>query len=104
MYAIDSLAPMYPLYADVMGRDTFTDFGQSAVTGNVSISPDIIPIGGEPLINPKEELAKNWNVDLGKSLTAEAYNMIYMRGISHAPQKTKAKFYLYYSKNITQQT
>lgn len=98
MYAVSTLDIIYPIYMDVMLRDTFKDFGQSSVSGNVCCSPDIIPRGMEPIVNPDKELVNKWFDDIGKKLTLQANNMIYMRGISHSQQKTKAKFYLYYSK------
>lgn len=97
MYAIDTISPEYPLYMDVMMRDTFNDFGQMPVNGNVCNSPDIVPVGMNALANPEEKLTKTWFQDIGKKLTVGANNTIYLRGISHNPNKTKAKFYLYYS-------
>lgn len=98
MYAIDSLAPLYPVYTDVMLRDNLQDFGQAKVTGSVCASPDIIPVGLDALDNPQKKLTESWFQDIGQNLTANANNVIYLRGISHNSRKTKAKFYLYYSK------
>ena len=97
MYAIDTISPEYPLYMDVMLRDTFDDFGQAFVSGSVCKSPDIIPVGLNALSDPAGELKKQWFRDIGKDLTANANNVIYLRGISHNPKGTKARFYLYYS-------
>lgn len=98
MYAIDSVSPEYPVYMDVMVRDNFADFGQESVSGNVCASPDIVPVGLNALTNPTRQLTDTWFQDIGTSIFTNANNVIYMRGISHNPQKTSAKFYLYYSK------
>lgn len=97
MYAIDSISPEYPLYMDVMIRDSFDDFGQSLVGGNICKSPDIVPVGLNALTEPQKFLTDNWFKDIGANLSPNANNVIYLRGISHSPEKTKAKFYLYYS-------
>lgn len=97
MYAIDTISPEYPVYMDVMVRDTLSDFGQAQVSGSVCKSPDIVPAGLNALTDPVTELKGQWFKDVGRDLVANANNVIYLRGISHNPQKTKAKFYLYYS-------
>lgn len=97
MYAIDALLPEYPLYMDVMMRDGLNDFGQTPVSGNICASPDIVPVGLDALTEPEKTLTEQWFQDIGTNLVENANNVIYLRGISHNPQATKAKFYLYYS-------
>lgn len=98
MYAIDAISPEYPVYMDVMMRDNFHDFGQSDVSGNLCKSPDIIPVGINDLDKPAETLKNNWFQDIGQNVLTDTNNVIYLRGISHSPESTTAKFYLYYSK------
>lgn len=97
MYAIDTISPEYPVYMDVMVRDTLSDFGQAQVSGSVCKSPDIVPAGLNALADPAKELKGQWFKDVGRDLVVNANNVIYLRGISHNPEKSKAKFYLYYS-------
>lgn len=97
MYAIDTISPEYPVYMDVMVRDTLSDFGQAQVSGNVCRSPDIVPMGLDAPADPVEELKDQWFKDVGRDLVVNANNVIYLRGISHNPKESKARFYLYYS-------
>ena len=98
MYGVESFSTMPPVYMDVLLRDTLSDYGQGAAFATMSNSPDVVPAGLDILTDPARYLTDSWNKDCAKSVIDNAYNMIYMRGISHAEKNCKAKFYLYYCK------
>lgn len=73
----------YSYYLDVMVRDTLTDVGQIPYPGtDVSSSPDIYPVGTQPLADPDTLLA-TWNkgptANIYWNSTSPVTNYIYIR-------------------------
>jgi len=85
MQAVDSFKKIYPLYMDMIMRDSLADIGKVPATGTLSHSPDIVPVGTMPLADPKATLQGNWYKDIGQNLQANQYNYIYLRGRSLYP-------------------
>ncbi len=84
---------------DILIRDSTSDTGKYPTGGTLSHSPDIIPYGTSPIQDPGKLVDKdNWSKDLGKNLTANATNYLYVRGQNLANKKQTGEMYLYYSK------
>lgn len=96
MQGIDLFSDIYPLYNDLVVRDNIFDFGQSPVSGELTVSPDIIPNGTE-LFPDIDILRDNWFKDFGKDILKNTFNNIYMRGINLSTNKQIVRFSLYYS-------
>lgn len=79
-------------------RHNFGSTGLYPTNGALSQSPDIIPIGTQPISNPDQFISDdNWNKDFGSSTNASVPNYIYIRGANLAGGESTGKFYLYYS-------
>jgi len=89
-------------YQDIYLRDFVGDTGQIPSTTRlyVNMSPDIIPAGQTPTPNYQSTYTANYNgpYNYYQSLTANAYNYIYVRGFNAAPQATSGTVNLYWAK------
>ncbi|MCI1785297.1 MAG: hypothetical protein LKI59_04040 [Bacteroidales bacterium] len=84
---------------DVYLRAGTSDGGNYPRTGILSLSPDIIPSGIDPIENPnKYFLVDNWNRDMGRDLIARMQNYIYVRAKNLAGKTQTGRLYLYYCK------
>ena len=84
---------------DILIRDSLSDTGKYPTSGTLSHSPDIIPFGTSPIQDPTTLIdATHWEKDLGKNLTANATNYLYVRGENLANKAQTGNMYLYYSK------
>ncbi len=84
---------------DILIRDSKGDTGKYPTGGTLSHSPDIIPYGTSPIQDPSTFVDKtNWSKDLGKNLTANATNYLYVRGKNLANKAQTGEMYLYHSK------
>lgn len=85
-------------WKDLYFRKTFGDDGTYPTSGTLSASPDIIPNGSQPRVDPSQLISdQNWAIDSGSTTNADAVNYIYLRGQNLGPNKTKGRVYLYYS-------
>ncbi len=83
---------------DLHLRSNFSDTGQYPTGGTLSSSPDIIPYGVEPVSNPEETFVNtNWDKDMGKTLTANTPNYLYVRGKNLGTATTDGIVNLYYA-------
>lgn len=83
---------------DLYFRHNFQDTGKYPTSGSLSASPDIIPLGQNPISDPKYLIAdENWDKDYGSSTNASQANYIYLRGRNLGQAETEGRVYLYYS-------
>jgi len=83
---------------DLHFRHYFGDTGKYPTSGVLSASPDIVPLGREPVADPQYMIdGTNWTTDLGGATYASEPNYIYLRGENLATGAAGGKVYLYYS-------
>ncbi len=92
-----SLAAAATQYNDIFLRANLGDNGSVPATGTLSTSPDIIPYGLAPVNNPVSFFTNNYSQDVGKDLTANAQNYLYMRGKNLMNGPETGTLALYYS-------
>lgn len=98
MWAVDALAPLYPVYGDAYLRDNLADGGQVPSPSPPSASPDIIPYGTTAPVDPTATLgAAAWTQDLGTTVIQGANNLIYVRALNLYPSAQTVTASLYYS-------
>lgn len=86
-------------YQDILVRNSLTDQGIIPRTGAMSHSPDIIPYGQEPVVDPQKFFSGNYDQDVGKDLVAGAQNYLYLRGKNLGTDASSGEAYLYYAKS-----
>ncbi|WP_326647368.1 MULTISPECIES: hypothetical protein [unclassified Streptomyces] len=87
-----------PQWDDLYFRHNFQDTGQYPTTGWLCESPDVIPLGADPVSDPGELISDlNWGKDFGSSTRASEPNFIYLRGQNLSASDTEGDLYLYYS-------
>jgi len=83
---------------DLYLRHNFQDTGLYPTAGSLSASPDVIPLGQDPVSDPAYMISdENWNKDYGSSTNASQANYIYMRGRNLGSAEAEGRLYLYYS-------
>jgi hypothetical protein len=83
---------------DLHFRHYFGDTGKYPTSGVLSSSPDIVPLGREPVADPQYLIdGANWGADYGGATYASEPNYIYLRGENLASAAASGKLYLYYS-------
>lgn len=85
-------------WTDLYLRHNFQDTGLYPTAGSLSASPDLIPLGANPISDPQDLITDaNWKKDYGSSTDANRANYIYMRGQNLGDTETEGQLYLYYS-------
>jgi hypothetical protein len=83
---------------DLQFRHFIGDTGKYPTSGVLSASPDIVPLGPNPVADPQYMIdGGNWTTDLGGSTYASEPNFIYLRGQNLSASTASGKLYLYYS-------
>lgn len=86
----------------ILIRDNLQDTGKVPSAGKISISPDIIPFGTEPVSDPLQFFTGNYDEDVAKEVEAGQQNYIYIRGKilvaeSNTSDNNEGKIYLYFA-------
>lgn len=83
---------------DLHFRANFTDTGKYPTPGVLSASPDIVPLGRDPVSDGQYLIdGVNWTTDFGGATKAAEPNYIYLRGDNLSAAATTGRLYLYWS-------
>jgi hypothetical protein len=86
-------------YKDILIRASLTDDGTLPRTGNIDLSPDLIPSGTTPVKNPVTYFIGNYGKNVSKTVEAEQLNYIYVRSKSLVDGVVEGDIYLYFAKD-----
>jgi len=83
-------------YNDLFMRDTMDDQGFIPSSDRcLCLSPDIVPVGTQPLAEPLDLIQNDWDRDASREILQGSYNYIYVRGTNKAPNVAEGEVYLY---------
>jgi hypothetical protein len=83
---------------DLHFRHNFSDTGRYPTPGVLSASPDIVPLGGNPVSDAQYLIdGVNWRTDFGGATYASEPNYIYLRGENLAAARATGRLYLYHA-------
>jgi len=84
-------------YEKILIRTSLDDDGELPRTGDLSDSPDVIPFGTVPVVNPASFFLDNYDDNVNADLKANEINYIYIRCKDLVRGVVKADLYVYYA-------
>lgn len=92
---------MPTIWNSIYIRDDFDDQGAIPSGRSASHSPDIIPVGTNPIPNYLQTLQETWNQDIGQDIIQDANNYLYLRGKNLSTLGQGGMFTMYYAQMST---